>query len=273
MTDAPAETPQVRRFSEVSAVERVGEGRYAATIDPEWSIMGNPNGGYLVAMMARAAADASDHEHLIASSAHFLRSPQAGPVEIEVEPLRAGRSTGQSRVRLRRDDQVYVESLVTIGPVDPDVADFWAAGVPPASATAFDDCHRLVPPDRSVAIMEQVDLRLEERSLGFAFGEPAGVGELWGWIALPHDEAFDPVSLHFALDSFPPATFDIEMAGWVPTLELTTYVRGVPAPGPVRVLQKAQLIRDHRVDELCWVWDSTGRLVAHGSQLAMFRRH
>lgn len=61
------------------------------------------------------------------------------------------------------------------------------------------------------------------------------------------------------------------MSGWVPTLELTTYVRGVPVPGPVRVLQKAQLVRDGRLDEACFVWDSTGRLVGTSTQLAMIR--
>ena len=47
-------------------------------------------------------------------------------------------------------------------------------------------------------------------------------------------------SLLFAVDAFPPATFDVELTGWVPTLELTAYVRALPAPGPVRVLQRAQ---------------------------------
>ena len=77
--------------------------------------------------------------------------------------------------------------------------------------------------------------------------------------------------LLFAVDAFPPATFDIEFSGWVPTLELTVYVRAVPAPGPVRVLQRAQLINDGRVDESCFVWDTTGRLVAQGTQLAGIR--
>ncbi len=57
----------------------------------------------------------------------------------------------------------------------------------------------------------------------------------------------------------------------MPTLELTTYVRAVPAPGPVRVLQRAQLIQGGRVDEVCFVWDSQGRLVAQGTQLAAIR--
>ena len=71
-----------------------------------------------------------------------------------------------------------------------------------------------------------------------------------------------------AVDAFPPATFDIEYTGWVPTLELTAYVRAQPAPGPVRVRQRAHLIDADRVDQSCHIWDSTGRLVAHGTQLA-----
>ena len=102
-------------------------------------------------------------------------------------------------------------------------------------------------------------------------GASSGRGELRGWLTLPEDEAFDPTSLLFAVDGFPPATFDIEFSGWVPTLELTAYVRALPAPGPVRILHRAQLIDARRVDEACYVWDRVGRLVAHGSQLAGIR--
>jgi hypothetical protein len=119
--------------------------------------------------------------------------------------------------------------------------------------------------------MEQVDLRLEPQTQGFTTGQPAGRGELRGWLALPAGEAFDPSSLLYALDSFPPATFDIEFSGWVPTLELTAYVRAIPVPGPVRVLQRARLIDAGRVDEACFIWDSAGRLVAQGTQLAGIR--
>jgi hypothetical protein len=57
----------------------------------------------------------------------------------------------------------------------------------------------------------------------------------------------------------------------VPTLELSVYVRALPAPGPLQVLHKAHLIEAQRVDEACWVWDSTGRLVAQSTQLAGIR--
>jgi Thioesterase-like superfamily len=124
-------------------------------------------------------------------------------------------------------------------------------------------------PDGSrVAFMDQLEVRLEPESTGFTTGTPSGRGELRGWLALPHEEPFDPISLLLAADAFPPATFDIEFSGWVPTLELTVYVRALPAPGPARILQRAQLIDARRVDQSCYVWDRTGRLVADGSQLA-----
>jgi hypothetical protein len=39
----------------------------------------------------------------------------------------------------------------------------------------------------------------------------------------------------------------------------------------VQVLQRAQLIDAQRVDEACFVWDRSGRLVAQGTQLAAVR--
>jgi hypothetical protein len=261
-------------FAEVSRLVLSAPGRFDAEVNPEWTIGDKPNGGYLLAMLGRAAGSVSTHGHVIAASAHYLHSPDPGPVVIEVDVLRAGRSASQVRARMSQDDQACVEALLTTSQLDSAVAPYWARGLPAISQVAYEDCARLVPrpPDgRRVAIMDQVEVRLEPESSGFTAGQPSGRGELRGWLALPAGEAFDPTSLLFAVDAFPPATFDIEYSGWVPTLELTVYVRALPAPGPVRVLQRAQLIDARRVDEECYIWDRTGRLVAHGSQLAGVR--
>jgi hypothetical protein len=119
--------------------------------------------------------------------------------------------------------------------------------------------------------MEQVEVRLDAQSRRYTQGDPSGSGELRGWLSLPDGESFDAVSLMFAADAMPPATFDIEMAGWVPTLQLTVYIRALPAPGPLKVTQRAQLIQGRLVDEVCNVWDSTGALVVQATQLAGIR--
>jgi Thioesterase-like superfamily len=261
-------------FTTATALIATSPGRFDADVHPEWTIGAKPNGGYLLAMLGRAAAAAGPHEHVIAASAHFLHSPGPGPVAIEAEVLRTGRSASQVRARMLQDNHACVEALLTTSHLDRETVAYWDRGLPAPGTAGQEQCLRIPPRTPSglpVAIMDQVDLRIEPAALGFASGRPSGRGELRGWLALPDGEPFDPTALLFALDAFPPATFDIELSGWVPTLELTCYVRALPAPGPVRVLQKAQLIDAQRVDEVCYVWDRTGRLVAHGTQLAGIR--
>jgi hypothetical protein len=263
-----------RSFSAVTAVTTREPGRFSAELDPEWTIGGKPNGGYLLSMLATAATSIGAHPHATAASAHYLHSPKPGPVLIETELLRAGRSASQIRARMEQDGRPCVEALITASQFGPVTTPYWDRGLPELSQSRYEDCPRLVPhlPNGlPVAIMEQVEVRLDPDSTGFSAGRPSGRGELRGWLALPGGEAFDPASLLFAVDAFPPATFDIEFSGWVPTLELTAYVRAVPVPGPVRVLHRAQLIDAGRVDESCFVWDQTGRLVAQGTQLAGIR--
>jgi hypothetical protein len=271
MTTAPS-TDQFP-FADVSRVTANSAGYFDATINPEWTIVGKPNGGYLLAMVGRAAASVSAQPHVIAASAHYLHAPDPGPVVIEAEVLRSGRSASQVRARMSQDGQACVEVLMTTSQLGA-TAPYWDRGLPEMGQVPYEDCVRLTPrtPDGTrVAIMEQVEVRLEPESAAFRTGQPSGRGELRGWLSLPHGETFDPTSLLFAVDAFPPATFDIEYSGWVPTLELTAYVRALPAPGPVRVLHRAQLIDAQRVDEACFVWDGTGRLVAQSTQLAGIR--
>jgi hypothetical protein len=269
-------SPSIDRFpfADVSALIALGPGSFTGKVNPEWTIAGKPNGGYLLAMLGRAATSVSAHLHVIAASAHYLHAPTPGVVQIEAEPLRSGRSASQIRVRLRQDGHACIEALLTTGELHADTAPYWDHGLPRLSHVAYEECVGLIPmtPDGNrVAIMDQIEVRLEPDSSAFTNGTPSGRGELRGWLALPDDEPFDPISLLFAVDAFPPATFDIEFSGWVPTLELTVYVRALPKPGPVRILQRAQLIDAQRVDESCYVWDHTCRLVAHSSQLAGVR--
>lgn len=265
----------VAPFSTVSALRPVADGIFAADVSGDWTINAKPNGGYLLAMLGRAAIECTPHPHVLTASAHYVRSPDPGPITIEVQVLRIGRSASQVRARMTQDGHDCVESLVTTSTVpDSSSSPYWTAGLPELWPATFDDCIRIPsqsPTGMRVAMADQVDLRIDPATLGFASGKPGGGGALRGWLALPGDEPFDPVSLVFAVDAFPPGTFEVEVTGWVPTLELTVYVRALPVPGPVRILQKAQLIDGQRFDEACFVWDSSDRLVAQGTQLAGIR--
>ena len=63
----------------------------------------------------------------------------------------------------------------------------------------------------------------------------------------------------------------IGSTGWVPTLQMSAYVRARPAPGWLGIRMTAGLVADGMVDETCVVWDSRGHLVAQSTQLARLR--
>jgi hypothetical protein len=258
----------------VSALVPSGDGRFDGEVSADWTIAGKPNGGYLLAMLGRAAVTAGPHPHVLTAGAVYLRSPDPGPVTVEAEVLRAGRSASHLRARMSQDGAPCVEALVVTGELSADDEPYWTDGLDLAAVADPASCLRVPgtsPVGLPVPIMDQVDLRLDPAVTGFARGVPSGRGELKGWLALPEDEPFDPVSLLYAVDAFPPATFEIEATGWVPTFELTAYVRALPAPGPLRVLHRAQLVEAQKVDEVCTVWDVRGRLVAQSTQLAGIR--
>ena len=72
----------------------------------------------------------------------------------------------------------------------------------------------------------------------------------------------------FFADALPPVTFAQGRFGWVPTVHLSVLVRARPAPGWCRVRTRGGLEAGGFLDEEVQVWDSAGRLVAHGHQLA-----
>jgi hypothetical protein len=247
--------------------------------DPGWTIGDRPHGGYLLAVLARAAGatvaavEGPAHPYVLAASAQYISSPAPGKAEVRVEVLRRGRGFSQARARLVKDGFVRVEANFTLGRLRADAEPWWNDTDPP-QATPFEDCPSLTTVGSgvmSLGLMDKIDLRLDPAVVDFARAEHTGKAEHWGWLALADGSDHDPLSLLLAVDALPPATIGLGTLGWVPTLSLTAYVRALPAPGPLLVRIRANLVEDDMVDEICDAWDSRGRLVARATQLAAVR--
>jgi acyl-coenzyme A thioesterase PaaI-like protein len=275
-----SDAPPTSEFDQATAVRPAGApDTYAFDVDAGFTVGPKPNGGYLLATVARAAGLAlgdagSDHRDALAATAHYLWAPDPGPATIEVEVLRTGRGASQARATIRQDDRRCVDVTLTMGTLTPGEPTTWSS-LRPFDVAPLDACLR-VPADPpggqfKVSIMDRSDLRLDPATVQWAIGSPQGRGELKGWIDFADGRPIDPLALLFFLDALPPATFDIGRSGWVPTLSLTTYLRAAPAPGPLRVRQAAQVVADGRVDEVCELWDAEDRLVGQATQLAAIR--
>jgi len=262
----------VEGFAAATAVSP-GPLGWTATVDGAWSIGGKANGGYLLALLGRAASLAlPEQPHPVATTAHFLASPSAGPVDITVDALRQGRGTSQLTASLSQEGTTCVVAQLTMARLDPDSVPWWD-DAPPVQLPPEQECF-LIPPigpgGFEVAIMGEVEQRMDPVLMGFGVGAPGGEGELRAWLRVPGGDA-DPIALLFAVDALPPVTFTLGAFGWVPTLSLTAYLRALPSPGPLRVRHRGSVVDGGRIDETCEVWDSRGRLVAQATQLAGVR--
>jgi len=249
-----------------------GGGNYTAEIKPGWDVMGNANGGYLLAMAARAAAHAATRPDPVTVTAHFLRPAKPGPVTIENEVLRSGRRFAVVRSTVVGDETV-VAVLGTYGTLEPsDYVERLESG--PPDIPAPDDCIPILPTTTfPPPFMGRVEVRLDPADTLFAEGTPSGRPRVQGWFRLRDEEPMDTVALLVAVDAFPPTIFNANLPiAWTPTIELTAHIRARPQQGWLRCAFTTRFISGGFLEEDGEVWDESGTLVAQSRQLALVPR-
>ncbi|MET9700334.1 thioesterase family protein [Streptomyces sp. NPDC006529] len=262
---------------DTAVIERAGEpGVYDAELSGGWTIITAVNGGYLLALVGRALSAALPHPDPFTVSAHYLTSSVPGPAVIRTEVVRAGRtlSTGQASLFQYDENGAEVERirvLASYGDLAALPDDVRTTATPPVMP-AYADCLGAeagpAPIPGSSAIVDRLRLRLDPATAGWAVGAPSGKGDMRAWFELADGRDADPLSLLLVVDALPPTSFDLGLIGWTPTLELTTHVRRLPAPGPLRVAITTRNLAGGMLEEDAEVWDSANHLVAQSRQLA-----
>ncbi|MET9342869.1 thioesterase family protein [Nonomuraea sp. NPDC003804] len=260
------------KFDEATQAIRIDEGVYDVCLDPGYSIGGPLNGGYLMAVLLRAAVDASPHAHPVSTAVQFLRAPRPGPAKVVVEPLKAGGTAAFARVRLVQDDVAQLESLVTTATLtdaEPIYADKSVIGMPDIA-----ECSKLPDPkpESGMTLNAQLEMRFDPPTIGWLHGRPTGRPEARAYFRMAEPQDPDPFVLALAVDALPPVVFSAGQRGWAPTVDLTWHLRALPAPGWLTLLGSGRLVADGWFDEEVEVWDSAGRLVAQSRQLARVGR-
>ncbi|MEA3040410.1 MAG: hypothetical protein QOE79_2923 [Sphingomonadales bacterium] len=253
-------------FDDATAITAQGDdGVFSADLHPGWAIGGKPNGGYLLAILGRAACDVADTRHPLAISGHYLRAPSPGPAEVRTEIVRSGRRVSTARATLWQAGKACIDALVTSGELH-DVPVEWSAGPPPVIPPPA-DCAPAESKDFTVEMFENCELRVDPATAPFP--TPTGDATVRFWFRLRDGSPPDPWSLILASDSGPPTVFNLSKYGWAPTVELTTLLRGLPAAGWLQCESRCNVLADGWFDEECTIWDSAGRLVAQSRQLAL----
>jgi acyl-coenzyme A thioesterase PaaI-like protein len=264
-----------RSLRDAAAVDRLGPGRFAAQISDEYTIASHPNGGYLQCLLANAALAAaseagSTHAHATAVTTNYVTAPDVGQAELQATVRRVGRSVSFVHVELVQGGALTSESLVTLGTLADDATVRYRHPDVPVLAPVEECLRRTVVEE--IKLMAVVDFRLDPSYAGWLDGERSELAEVRGWLRLSDGVGtWDAWTLLFAGDGLPPATFPLGSSGWVPTLQLTSYVHQVPVGEWLRARQWCVVITDGVVEERCELFDARDQLVATSSQLAMVR--
>jgi acyl-CoA thioesterase len=273
----PQTDPGPSEFDAATAVTRVQGGGLAAVLDPGWDVgPGVLNGGYLLAVVARAALTDSPHPHPVALSASFLRATAPGRVSLAVTPGPAGRTLAHASVVLAGADGPTLSVQVTTATLLDEPPAYSAA--PPPEATPVEQCLPAVDDGTPASRMPQVGLRtrvhtrLDPATAGWAMGRPGDEPVMRGWVRLADGREPDPLALLLFADVLPPTSWAVGRFGWAPTVQLQVLVRALPAPGWCLVEARASEIAGGWLDEDYRIWDATGRLVAQSRQLARLPR-
>ena len=222
-------------FDRDTAVRRVADGVFEATLDRGWWIVVGPNGGYVAAIVLRALLEtAADAERAPRSlTVHYVSPAHEGPVRILTRVERAGRSLSTLSARVEQDGALVALAL--------------AAFAKPRSSAGFADLHMpevpppeslepiVSPPERTAPMRSQFESRR-------VFGEPVLASSAHalagGWMRPATPRVADTPFVALLCDAWPPSVAQHRaLAGspqrGMPTIDLTVHFRS-PVPADAR---------------------------------------
>jgi len=257
-----------------TAVEPRADGRWAANLCPGWDVVGNANGGYLLAVAARAMTAASGRRHPVSISAHFLAPGRPGPLLIDCDTIKAGRRFATLSASVQAENGTLMQLLGAFGDLGALDGPVRIEAQPP-TIPPLEQCPRVMPAPGGFppVMMANIHLRLHPEDANFMGGQPTGRPVFRGWFRLLDDEPFDACALLLALDAFPPTIFNANLpVSWTPTVEMTAHIRGLPVDGWLRCRFSTRFIAGGLLEEDGEIWDEAGHLVAQSRQLALVPR-
>ena len=246
---------------------------WAGAIAPGWDIVSNANGGYLLAIAARALGAALGRPDPVTVTGHYFYPGKAGDVTIETQVLKEGQRFSSGSANLISRGRTLLSCLGTFGNLTeasgPEIVD-----QDPPEMPNPDDCLPVVATDTfPPPFMGKIALRLHPEDGQFLLGKRSGHALMRGWFRLRDDEPADSIALLCAADAFPPTAFNADFpVAWTPTIELTVHVRARPEPGWLRCKFATHFVTGGFLEEDGEIWDSTGHLVAQSRQLALIPR-
>jgi acyl-CoA thioesterase len=287
-------------FLDETVVSAAGGGRYEGEIAEAWCLRPLPQGGVVSAIALRALAAELDDAHQRLRTLHttFAAQVTAGPVEVDVEVLRRGRSVSHLRGELRNPGAA--RGHLTTGIFGGSREGFAFTDLQPPVVPPPDDCpsYRDPLPPEAEAFLDPDEpppppfpfweTRLEGRhALGHPFWEDyvPDRAERASWLRFDdppmlQDGTLDPLALVVMADVMPGAVGEkvgrTDRMWFAPSIDLTVHLLDDCRSPWVLAHNQARHAGDGYASADMALWDcgpdgtSAPRLVAYATQLFLF---
>lgn len=280
-------------FAEDTAVHGVGDGKYRAALSPSWNLLPLPQGGVVSAIAARAMESELDDTGQRLRTLHttFVSQVTDGPLGVEVETLRRGRS--MSHLRADVHNEQTQTGHVTTAAFGSSRRGFSFDDLHPPAAPPPDQClsWRTPPPPGVEGFTpmpfwsEQVEGRTVSGHAPWESFEP-GRAETVMWYRFDDtpwldDGTVDPLAMVVLVDTMPGSVreklgHEGPTRWFSPSIDLTVHLLG-PCRSPwVLARSRTRHADDGYASAEMAVWDcgtsgtETPRLVAYGTQVFVF---
>jgi hypothetical protein len=259
-------------FTDAMMLTPVGDGAYKGELNEHWTIGPKVHGGAMLALCANAArTEYGAGVEPIAVSGNFLWAPDPGTMQVITTVRKRGRRVSLVDVELNQGDRTAVRAAVTLGDPEHHVPPLLSFNPvvplmtpePPPGLEPIGPGH---PMEHIVHLAHGCDIRPSLTTLGPRTDGGPPVIEYW---VRPKGVAPDVLFALLCGDVSAPVTFAVNRTGWAPTVQLTAYLRALPADGWLRIMCTSVQIGQDWFDEDHIVVDREGHIVVQSRQLAM----
>jgi acyl-CoA thioesterase len=264
-------------FDRDTAVRRLGDGLYEATVAGGWRAGVGPHGGYLAAILLRALCATVDDPQRAPRSLtiHYAASPRPGEaVAIRTSVERWGKSLSTLSARMEQDGATMALALAAFSrPWEaPQAQELPMPDVAPA-----DEQRRSTPKLFKGAPEFTRRLVMQPRVGAPPFAGSGAPMRIGGWIGLPEAQRpVDALALALFCDAwFPPSFIALDRPAISPTVDLTIHFRQAPSqagcePGALCLsVFDTRLLHDGFFEEDGVIWAADGTVLAQSRQLGI----
>jgi len=250
-----------------------GSAVFDGELNEHWTIGPKVHGGAMLALCANAARTALALEGVepIAVSGSFLWAPDPGPLRVVTTIRKRGRRVSLVDVELNQGDRTAVRVTITMAEPEHHAPPLLSVNPvvplmtpePPPGLEPIGPGH---PMADVVHLAHGCDIRPSLTTMAPRADGGPPVIEYW---VRPKEGSPDLLFALLCGDVSAPVTLGVNRSGWAPTVQLTAYLRGMPADGWLRVMCTTMQIGQEWFDEDHVVVDCEGRIIVQTRQLAL----